>query len=209
MSLNLERPLTYLITKGETTDSNFAEKAGEITGIARIAVANGISLMQIREKSVSTRNLFELTTQVASITYGTPTRLLVNDRADVALAAGADGVHLSSISLPANVIRKNFPSTFLIGVSVHTFEETEKAAYLGADFAVYGPVFKTPGKDAVTGTVGLADICSRLPNFPVLGLGGVNGKNCSSVLETGAAGFAAIRWLNDPENLMSFHKPTH
>ncbi len=90
--------------------------------------------------------LFELASESSTITQGTGTKLLVNARADIALAAKADGVHLPAISLRADVIRQSFPEEFIIGVSTHSLAEAESAAKLGADFVVFGPVFESPGK---------------------------------------------------------------
>ena len=120
----------------------------------------------------------------------------MNDRADVALAAGADGVHLTTTSLSTDVIRGNFPPGFLIAVSTHTEVEIILAEKLGADFAVFGPVFETPGKGSAKGLDELARVCAAVSNLPVLGLGGVDETNYESVMAAGAAGFASIKWLN-------------
>jgi thiamine-phosphate pyrophosphorylase len=93
--------------------------------------------------------LYELVLRAAKITRGSDTRLLVNDRADIARAAGADGVHLTSQSLPANVVRKMFGPEFVIGVSTHSFEEARAAQAAGADFVVFGPVFRNRVKACV------------------------------------------------------------
>jgi len=203
VTLQIDRPLIYLITKGEAVDDDLEKKSGEVLDIIRLAVELEIPLVQIREKRLSARVLYELTYQAVSLTSGSRTRLLVNDRADVALAAGADGVHLTSRSLPAEVIRGTFPSDLLLGVSAHTAEDVTAAALAGADFAVFGPVFETPGKGRAVGLVELSSVCSQTVGFPVIGLGGVDGSNYESVLASGAAGFAAIRWLNDPAELSS------
>ena len=203
MTLQIDRPLIYLITKGEAVDDDLEKKSCEILDTIRLAVELEIPLVQLREKKLSTRALCKLTGQAVSLTSGSRTRLLVNERADVALAAGADGVHLTSRSLPAEVIRRTFPSDLLLGVSAHTAEEVMTAAISGADFAVFGPVFETPGKGPSVGLGGLSKVCSQAAGFPLLGLGGVDGSNYHSVLASGAAGFAAIRWLNDPAELRS------
>jgi len=203
VSLNLEKPAICLITKGEATVSNFGEKRREILDIIRVAVEEKVTLIQLREKKLTARLLFELTVDAAAITRGTATRLLVNDRADIALAAKADGVHLASNSLSTDVIRRHFPEDFIIGVSTHSLEAVELAAKMRADFAVFGPVFDTPGKGQPKGIAILAEVCDALRPFPVLGLGGLDESNVSSVLDVGAAGFAAIRSLNDAGSLRS------
>lgn len=191
------KPIVYLITKGEATDINFATTSPTILDIIGAAVALEIPLIQIREKKLSARWLFQLTKQAVGLTRGTQTRILVNDRADVALAAGADGVHLTTTSLSTEVIREHFSTGFLIAVSTHAEDEVILAEKLGADFAVFGPVFASPGKGVATGADELARVCSAVPSFPILGLGGVDETNCQSVIAAGAAGFASIRWLND------------
>lgn len=190
-------PLIYLITKGEATASDFHEKRAEIIETIRIAVEAEVSIIQIREKNLPASLLCELTVEAAAVTRGSATRLLVNDRADIALAAKADGVHLSAHSLPVNVIRRCFPHAFLIGVSTHTLDAAVNASANGADFVVFGPVFETPGKGEPQGIGKLSEVCEKLNPFPVLALGGIDETNVLSVLKAGASGFAAIRWLNE------------
>lgn len=203
MSFSFDSPIIYLITKGEATLANFDEKSGEILDVIRVAVEEKVSLVQIREKALSARLLIVLATRAAEITRGSATRLLVNGRADIAIAAGADGVHLAADSIAVEVVRKNFPKKFIVGVSTHSLEEAAKASEADADFAVFGPVFETPGKGQPKGIEMLSEVCDRLPAFPVLALGGIDAGNVAEILEAGAAGFAAIRALNDPESLRS------
>ena len=206
MSLNLDEPIIYLITSGEATPENFDRTNREILDIVRVAVEAGASIIQLREKHLSARQLFELAVEAAKITRGTSTRLLVNDRADIALAAKADGVHLAANSLPVKIIRDNFPSDFIIGASTHTLEAARSAADNGTDFAMFGPVFATPGKGEPQGLQRLSEVCDDLHPFPVIGLGGIDESNYSVVLEAGASGFAAIRFLNDPEKLRTVRR---
>jgi thiamine-phosphate pyrophosphorylase len=194
------KPLIYLITKGETTAANYAEKKKETLNIIETAVQNEISLVQIREKRVSAKLLFELTAEAAHITKNSLTKLLVNDRADIALAADADGVHLTAESLSAAIIRRNFPENFIIGVSAHSLEKVREAKMQKADFAVFSPIFFSPNKGKPVGLETLREVCEKVKPFPVLGLGGINETNYQSVLEI-ADGFAAIRFLNDAINL--------
>ena len=201
MSLKTDEPIIYLITKGEATPENFDRTSREIVDIIRVAVERRVSLIQLREKHLSARLLFELAVEAAKIIRGASTRLLVNDRADIALAAKANGVHLAANSLPVKTIRCNFPSDFIVGASTHTLEAARSAADNGADFVVFGPVFETPGKDEPSGLERLAEVCGNLHPFPVIGLGGIDESNYSTVLQAGASGFAAIRFLNDPEKL--------
>lgn len=191
--------LTYLITDGSATATNFKQQSKKIRELVSVAVDARISLIQIREKQLSARFVFELTNGLAEITKNSETRLLVNDRADIAAAAGADGVHSTSTSLPANVIRENFPS-LTIGVSTHMLEETVTAADQGADFALFGPIFATTGKGDPVGVEVLRRVCEAADPFPVIAVGGIDESNFESILRAGARGFAAIRFLNEADN---------
>ncbi len=199
-----DNPLIYLITDGETTADNFAEKKSQILELITIAAENEISLIQIREKKLPARLLFELVRQAVKITHKSRTKVLVNDRADIALAAEAEGVHLTSHSLSAGIIRHNFPKNFVIGVSTHTIIEAETAKQNGADFVIFSPIFKTPNKGEPQGIEKLREVCEKLKPFPVIALGGISKTNYKSVLENGASGFAAIRFLNNTENFKLF-----
>ena len=192
-----KRPLVYLITSGEATDANFGKKRLEIVALVKTAVDNDIPLVQLREKRLSAKHLFELALELAAITQQTETRLLINDRADIASVSGSAGVHLTTRSLAAAVVRKHFSNNLLIGVSTHTIAEVRTAQKGGADFAVFSPIFETPGKVSPTGTNSLRLICEQVETFPVIALGGINETNFQSVLDVGAAGFAAVRFLND------------
>ena len=201
MSFNLDEPAIYLITSGEATPANFVQTSRQILDIVRVAVDENVSLVQLREKRLSARLVFELAVKLAEITRGTSTRLLVNDRADIAVAAKADGVHLTASSLSTKIIRTSFPSDLVVGVSTHTIDAARTAAEQGADFAVFAPVFETPGKGEPQGLERLTNICSELRPFPVIALGGVDETNYRVVIEAGASGFAAIRSLTNPRKL--------
>lgn len=197
MIRRLDRPIVYCISEGLADNHNFTQAKQEI--IQRISNAGrcGVGIFQIREKRLSAKRLFELTTAAADAARATGVKLLVNGRADIALAAGADGVHLPSDGLPAAELRQRLPEEFLIGVSVHTAGEAEAAKDAGADLVTFGPVFPSPGKGEGVGPERLREVCERLGPFPVVALGGVDGGRIRDVLEQGAAGFAAIRYLNE------------
>ena len=194
-------PITYLITDGSFTDQNFERKVGSLLYLIKAAVAANIPLIQIREKGLSAQNLFRLSCIAVGSVTNSPTRILINDRLDVALSSGAHGVHLTSSSFKADVIRKFLSGDFVLGASTHSFEEAADAARKGANFVVFGPIFGTPGKPAPVGIESLSDIVSRLPATPVLAIGGIDDSNYQAVLDAGAAGFAAIRFLNNADNL--------
>ena len=206
MPLELPTPITYLITSGETTRATTPESAefARVLALVRAAAAARISFVQLREKSLHARTLYELAARAARLTRPTGTRLLVNDRADIARAAGADGVHLTTRSLHASVVRRAFGRGFLVGVSTHTLAEAQDARASGADFAVFGPVFDTPSKRASGAPVGLAalgEAARTLASFPLLALGGVTLENSVEVFRAGAPGIAAIRLFADAAGL--------
>jgi thiamine-phosphate pyrophosphorylase len=206
MLLNPQRPLLYLITSGETTSQTTAatKEFSSILRLVEAAVAARIDLLQIREKNLSANVLYKLSAAAANITSGSATKLLVNDRADIAASAGADGVHLSIQSLPAHVIRGTFGAEFLIGVSTHSLAEAASARADAADFVVFGPVFETSSKRQYGEPVGeteLANVASNLSPFPVIALGGITTANAVACIRAGARGIAAIRMLSNPLQL--------
>lgn len=199
--MNIEKPLIYLISDGTINPKNYSSKSEKLLELIENAVVAGISMIQIREKKLETKLLFQLTSKAVKLKQNSNTKILVNDRADVALAAEADGVHLASNSIPINVIKQNLPSDFLIGVSTHSIKEVFQARDGGADFAVFGPVFSTPNKGEPKGLEGLSEVVNMVNEFPVLALGGIDERNIHAVLQTGCGGLAAIRLLNDVEKL--------
>ena len=162
----------------------------DILGSIRRAAEAGVDFIQIREKDLNSRDLFDLTLGAVSAIRAWPTRVLVNGRVDIALAAGAHGVHIPARSILPSQFRRIAPSGFLIGVSCHS--TTELAEAEGADFAVYGPVFDTPGKGPPLGLDSLRDAV-RISPVPIYALGGVTAEDAPSCLNAGAIGIAGIR----------------
>ena len=141
------------------------------------------------------RVLYELTTRAVEITRGTKTRVLVNDRVDIARAAGADGVHLTARSLPADVVRDICGPEFVIGVSTHSLAEARAAQVAGANFVVFGPIFDTESKRAFGAPQGLdklREVTRALGEFPVIAIGGITQENSEAVFAAGASGIAGI-----------------
>lgn len=172
----------------------------------------GVDWVQIRERDLQARELLELSRQaVAESIVGSvmdearpEVLVVVNDRLDVALAAGAAGVHLGRESMSAgDVVRwcrsGNAPAEFLIGVSCHSLEEAQEAEKNGASYVFFGPVFDTPLKRAFgppQGVVRLGEICRAL-RIPVMAIGGVNAENAAQCFDAGATGIAAIRLFQE------------
>lgn len=177
--------------------------------IAAVAAA-GVDWIQIREKDLSGRDTAALTREAMrrvskQSQHGqSVTRILVNDRCDVAIAAQASGVHLAENSLPvaeakrllaASEAAKTLPQDFLVGVSCHTPEAAQSAASAGADYIFFGPVFATPSKAAFGAPQGLdrlAELCRSI-DIPVFAVGGITLENVRSCIAAGASGIAAIR----------------
>ena len=202
MPVKIPLPIIYSITSGTATPQTTPDEPqfSEILRLARAAVDAEVSLFQIREKSLPARVLFDLVARVAEITRDTKTRLIVNDRSDIARAAGADGVHLTTHSLPAEVVRSICGDEFVIGVSTHSLDEARVARDAGADFVVFGPVFETESKRAYGEPQGLdklSEVARVLHEFPVVAIGGITLDTVDECFHAGASGVAAIRLLND------------
>ena len=194
-----------------------ARKAQE-TLLSKIeaAAAAGVDWIQIREKDLSGRDCGLLTREAlqraarSTSSNAAPTRILVNDRQDVALSERAGGVHLGEDSVPlleakrlANAQAQG--QDFLIGVSCHSLEAARSAASAGANYLFFGPVFATPSKAAFGAPQGLdrlAEVC-RAVSIPVLAIGGIALANASDCLAAGASGIAAIRLFQDARDMSS------
>ena len=158
---------------------------------ARRAVEAGIDLLQIRERDLEAGELLALATDIVRLTRGSPTRVVVNDRLDVALAAGADGVHLRADSLSPSAARALTPAGFLVGRSVHRLDEAVRVAP-DVDYLIAGTVFSTASKpEAWLGLDGLVAI-TRAVSVPVLAIGGMSLDRIEQIAEAGVAGIAAI-----------------
>jgi thiamine-phosphate pyrophosphorylase len=161
----------------------------------------GVGGLQIREKDLHDREVLALTTRIRSL-FPPPRVLLVNRRADIAVAAEADGVHLPSDGLSVSVLRRRFGQDFLIGRSTHHPEEVAQAHEANADFVTFGPVYRTPSKERYGEPVGLVALEQAVSSgIPVLALGGVTVERMEEVAGTGAAGLAGIRIFQDPARL--------
>jgi thiamine-phosphate pyrophosphorylase len=172
------------------TDRHTLSSEALLDAIAR-NLAAGVEWIQIREKDLSARALFELVEDVHKLANPYSSKIIVNTRADVAIAAGAAGVHLPSGSPAARFWRR---PGFLIGVSCHTVEDVRQAQADGADYAVFGPVFPPLSKLPVLeprGIEGLSQAAAAV-RIPVLALGGITSENIAACISAGAAGVAGI-----------------
>jgi len=167
----------------------------------RAAFQAGVDYVQVREKDLEARPLAALVEELAGMPEKRGARLLANERADVALASEANGVHLPSDSLPAAAVRNWAGKDWTVGVSCHCAQDVEDAAAAGADYVLCGPVFETPSKPGAKplGMAALAAICRRFA-IPVFALGGVDLSNARACVEAGAKGIAGIRlYQNAPD----------
>jgi thiamine-phosphate pyrophosphorylase len=171
------------------TDRKTAPGCGTLMKFIARAMYAGVDLIQIREKDLSGRDLLELTRRALSLATPHGSKVLVNSRMDVALAAGAHGLHLPAGSVAPRDLRAIAPAGFLIAVSTHSLEELRSAEQEGADFAVFGPIFKE--KPLAVGIERL-QAATRAVSLPVLALGGIDETNAAECIAAGAAGIAGI-----------------
>ena len=171
---------------------------------ARLGAEVGIDLIQVRERDLGAAALATIVTRVLEAVRGTRTRVVVNDRLDVAIACGAHGVHLRSDSIPVLAARSLAPRRFLIGRSVHVVGEASRAA-TGADYLIAGTVFATSSKPDVTPLLGIDGLRAvvHAVTVPVLAIGGVTTGRLDAIAGAGAGGIAGIGLFTTPEGLAS------
>ena len=190
------RPVICMISDRRRFSGQTEEALVAVVGAA---ARGGIDLVQVRERDLDGGALVRLVARCIDASRHTHTRVLVNDRVDVAMAAGAHGVHLRGDSVPAPRVRALVPPGFLIGRSIHSREEAEQvSAEGGVDYLMFGTVFSTPSKPGVTaaGIQALADVV-RASSLPVLAVGGVTLDTARGLGRTKAAGMAAIGVFTD------------
>ncbi len=177
------------------TDSIAAGGIELLLGFISRAAQDGVELIQIREKHLPPRDLLAVTRSAVAIAQPFGAKVLVNTRADIALAAGAAGIHLPANSIAPCELRAIAPAGFLIGVSTHNVEELAAAEAEGADFAVFGPVFKDKPRALGIETLRAA---VRAVSLPVFALGGIGAGNAAQCLAAGCAGIAGISLFQQP-----------
>jgi len=168
------------------------------------AIDAGVDWVQIREKDLPARSLFDVAkAAVERARQQGQTRVMVNDRLDVALAANAHGVHLGTRSMPVDLVHKLAPKDFQIGVSCHSQSEARVAEAGGADYLLLGPIFATPSKLQYGPPLGLATLreVTAKVRIPVFALGGITPDRVAGCREAGAAGIAGIRIFQDCESV--------
>ncbi|MGH7459038.1 MAG: thiamine phosphate synthase [Longimicrobiaceae bacterium] len=166
----------------------------QLVEVAVEVVEAGAPALQLRRKGAEGKELFRLARRLLQVTRPRGALLFVNDRLDVALAAGADGAHLGADDLPLEAARRLSPAGFLLGRSVDTPAEARAAALAGADYLGVGPVFATGSKSGLPGPAGTAGVREvvRAVKVPVIGIGGITVERAGAVITSGAAGVAVI-----------------
>jgi thiamine-phosphate pyrophosphorylase len=159
--------------------------------------------VQLREKDLTPFALYQLAKDIKNICQSTHAKLFINDRADIAQAVEADGVQLTSQSLPVEAVRTCFSEPKLIGVSTHSFEEAQRAEESKADFILFGPIFETPSKAAFGQPQGLVSLnrLSKTVSVPIFAVGGINPERAKECIENGAAGVAVISSIMSSPNI--------
>ncbi|MEA3407731.1 MAG: thiamine phosphate synthase [Chloroflexota bacterium] len=178
----------YVITDRQAAGSR------SITQVIEAAIAGGATIVQMREKGATTRELIALGRALHKITRVAGVPLIINDRVDIALALDAEGVHVGQDDMPAPIARRLLGPERILGVSAGTVEEARQAERDGASYLGVGDVYGTPSKQDAgvpIGVEGLREIAEAV-SIPVIGIGGINANNAAAVIEAGAAGVAVI-----------------
>jgi thiamine-phosphate pyrophosphorylase len=159
-----------------------------------MALQGGATCIQLREKDASTRDFVEEAQRIKAVMAPFRASLIINDRIDVALAVGADGVHIGQQDMPCEIARKLMGPRALIGLSVETWEDVERAATLDADYLGVSPVFETPTKTDTKGHWGLEGLrrIKTATRLPLVAIGGLNTANAADVILAGADSIAVI-----------------
>ena len=189
----------YLVTDRGMTQGR------DLLWVLQQALDGGVKGIQLREKDLVGRELFFLAEAARKLTQRYHALLLINDRIDIALAVDADGVHLSTASIPIESARALLGRQQLLGASTHSLEEAQEAERNGADFVVFGPVYFTPSKASYGSPQGLAalkKVVEKL-SLPIYAIGGIKLENIADTRRTGVRGVAlisAVMSAADPEN---------
>jgi thiamine-phosphate pyrophosphorylase len=166
------------------------------------AFQGGVRSLQLREKRLNSKDLLTLALEVKPLVQRYNAKLFINDRADIAVMAGADGVHLTEASVQASEVKNNFPE-LIVGVSTHSLEGARLAETQGADFITFSPIYETPSKTSYGPPQGLDPLrqVTQSARLPVLALGGITLHRVPECLEHGAFGVAVISDIWDSTDI--------
>ena len=173
----------------------------EFLNIIEEAIKGGTTVVQLREKTASTKDFYELALKVKEITSKYDVPLLINDRIDIALAVDSEGIHIGQDDMPAEIARKIIGDNKILGVSASTVEQAKKAEKDGADYIGSGAIFPTSTKDDADSVSKeeLKEIVDSI-DIPVVAIGGITLDNASSIKDTGIAGFSVVSAIMSAED---------
>lgn len=173
-----------------------------LSQVIKYAVKFGATAVQLREKDLSARELFEIAKDLRKITSNNKVAFIINNHVDIALAVGADGIHLGKDSLPIDVIKRIKTKNMFIGVSCHSLDEVIEANNNGVDYVILGPIFNPLAKKSDIKSLGIETIKkakSRI-SIPIIAIGGITEENCNKVINAGADGVAGITSFMSGDN---------
>ncbi|MEX6700040.1 thiamine phosphate synthase [Peribacillus frigoritolerans] len=173
----------------------------ELTKIIAQSVSGGVSIVQLREKNNSSLSFYEKASALKQLLNELSIPLIINDRVDIALAVGADGIHIGQDDLPLPIVKKMVPEDMIVGVSVSTLEEALEAERNGADYIGVGSVFPTKTKQDATlmALEDLGEIC-RGVSIPAVAIGGITADNISALSDSGLSGTAVVSAIMNADN---------
>lgn len=196
--MNFALPKVYPITDTKLSGISHLEQVEKL-------VAGGATLVQLREKHASSQDFYEAARSVMEFARRANVKIIINDRADIALAVKADGVHLGQNDLPPAEVRKLLGEKAIIGYSTHSAEQAAAASKLPLDYIAIGPVFATVSKENPEAVVGIAGVCearNMVGNIPLVAIGGINFENAGEVWKAGADSVAVIgAIIREPEKI--------
>jgi len=188
-------PRIYPLTDAQLSGLSHAEQVHMLS-------VGGATLIQLREKRLPALQLYEHAKAAVAAARKTGTQLIINDRVDVALAAGAHGVHLGQDDMPPEAARRLLGDEAVIGYSTHNIEQAQRALALPINYIAIGPIFKTSTKSDASPTLGLEGLLAVrkvVGNMPLVAIGGISHANAQDVIEAGADSVAVISaLLSDP-----------
>ena len=191
-------PKVYPITDTNLSGLSHAEQIDRL-------IAGGATLIQLRDKHAAPRDFYRQAEAALQIARKHDVRLIINDRVDVALALGADGVHLGQTDMPAEAARRLLGERVIVGISTHNLEQARLAANMPVDYVAFGPIFKTSTKenpDPIAGLEALRGVRTIVGALPVVAIGGITLANAEEAWKAGADAVSSIAALvSDPSRI--------
>lgn len=198
LTYSLRLPKLYPITDARFSGLTHAEQVARLSD-------GGASLVQLREKHLAPREFYGAAVEALDVARARGVRLIINDRVDIALALGADGVHLGQDDLPPDAARELLGTHAIIGFSTHSVEQARAAARFAVDYIAIGPIFNTSSKenpDPVVGLDGLRRVRQAVGEMPLVAIGGITVETAPEVIAAGADSVAVISLLlKDPSKI--------